>query len=889
MRGGQSRLLFPPHGGTAGLLGEPSKGVLYPTHPKVIKFAAAIQVSKLTWNSNRVQRSRSTSKSLFRLPNDITNVDYSPSRAISQAACMPIYQPNASLPSIELARGGGATEPAEEYMMPGWNRQNDIELSSFQSSSDWISPLGCTWQQPQQKGNKSVPQPQGTLRISMSSSLISNPRSLPSSPCARLQPNRQQSPIRNQLSADGVTPSSRLLSQALPELTVEDGSRHTKHGELPVLCGQERQSSSNACEVMPGSILASVESDDAENGLFAQPAITSIKARPSESALHLDISTPNDLRQGLERRRCASGEGRVSFNDKHLALLSSDDRSRLRQRLQHRTIEARDYDHHDQSSSKEECTAPSQKLPQHKKRKVASNPASHGQQHDMKMSVSSTPSTLRMSVHFDDSTIDPVYALRACSSEDSIRKGESPSGAVDSINASGDHAALSDRILSLSVCRGILPYELASELQKQTRCKLLPPHDQHSYMLNRSSRLGYRPNTAFSSNVSSDNVNHHHENHSDDDDDDDDNDNDNDTAVGSTTSASIPLINANHLLARVGPRAALEFELRFELEILQDIVQASRACLDISLSDQEAHSRGAWAARVHIRLLDLATRYATTTAGSNTSTSSGTVEGRPSDAAVCSKKITRTSVRVSQTALAQLRSLHGTEKDSMAQDPAAYTFVLYPQARTGFENQVQQAVASLFRREEKGKQRMGEGRFVYPTGADGVHYLREPKPTRKFIAGQLSEQYLPIGTIILELRGRCCRSHCNLAPFASRAAQDLLSPCCLDTRSRLTSWARAWHSQLCNLTDRRDRDACKLMPLPIVVVDGAEWLLFFVLEDIAQDLGRQVTEDNATYDGLVSIHPMLLFQGFGVANIVLPVETYTAYSDGLNRQFSRSV
>jgi hypothetical protein len=78
------------------------------------------------------------------------------------------------------------------------------------------------------------------------------------------------------------------------------------------------------------------------------------------------------------------------------------------------------------------------------------------------------------------------------------------------------------------------------------------------------------------------------------------------------------------------------------------------------------------------------------------------------------------------------------------------------------------------------------------------------------------------------------------------------------------------------------------MTLPIVVIDGPEWLLFFVMENEESDLGWPEMDEALTEDGFVSI-TLISSKVYPSLTTELNTETLTSDSDRIYRQLGRSV
>lgn len=724
-------------------------------------------------------------------------------------------QDNVSLPSIELARGTGASHFVREHLIQGASRNRPIEISSFQSSSSWISPLYC-----EPIAKHQGPEPKVHLETASkrtaSSPLISDPSPLSSSPCLRQQ-HRLQLPVpRNQQVPTGIQRSKRVDSN----YSATRGVSHEPDNPGKSVNNHKTASALDSPEGITGNILASVERDDDEHGATTpvQPGRQEITS--DELVLPSTETDPEYSHKRSGGRHGVRGEGRCSFNDKHLQLLSSDDRSQLRRRLNHRTEESR-RSHSDSLTSSRGKASVALAFRTVTRRSTSTLPTGNSRL----ATLPATPQLVSTSVYFDGADIDPGAPSYDAGSVHPRTVDNRP--IYDAAVTHKDFIELLDRIASLSVCRGILPQEIAPILEAQTRFKLLPPLDQHSYMLNRSSRLGFRPNTAF--------------------------------RIGGTSGgctdpvAHVPnspyLTNARHLLTRSGPHAAVDFELRFELEVLQGIVQASGRCLGLALHDPGEFDIGSWASEVHSPLLSLATRYATTAADARPSTSVIS-DNEIQSAEMGINDINRTSVFVSQLAMAQLQSLRESGVHDAVQSSNAYALVMDPLSRTVFERNLRNVIAAAHRRNGKEEETTRARRMPSP----GRDQPLEDSATHtdKLLDHHISERYLPIGAIILRLDHQSCHSQCNItSPDLPSSTNTSKCHGCPSTRSRLASWARLWYARIHHLANRRDKPLRRTFPLPILAVDRAEWLLFFVREDNAKN-GQPVMDDMAVEDSLVS-------------------------------------
>ncbi|KAI1850675.1 hypothetical protein JX266_003957 [Neoarthrinium moseri] len=823
------------------------------------------------------------------------------SSTMAQTASPPC-EPRMSASSIEIGRGTRTARPssAVETRSPGWSWLNPIDISSIPSSTSvWTSSSFARHRAPQQQQQRGESQDMSRVGVATStitsSSLISNPSPLPSSPCLQQQRQRQRQPLQTRVARQGqrrpepraYRPRTATLSS--PMLSVPDDDDDAALGWPQETTGEEANvtppPNGEEAEVMPGRIVTSIEVEpfqEARPREVAQPRRREASGAKQQPMLATATTDPDQAQQDGEHReerpdaslrRRLTGQGRCSFNDKHLDLLSSDDLSHLRRRLRHRQgqseiREPEQVEHGVPSSGLRTASArPYTPPPNYIQQSIETSSVSLSLGNDKQQTLFFTPSlnTHLQPVTFDDADTNTVAALCSWNTADGRcqstvnRQGSSSNEAYTNDTDQNNFTTFMDRILSLSVNRGILPQEMAHELQAETRHRLLSPEDQDSFMLGRSSRLGFRPNTAFRLDVVDDAP---------------------EEAGRHSSGPSSLLINARHLLADSGPQAALMFELRFEFESLQGILRASRQLFGASLDDLGGRGNSSsqytedWAANVHLPLLNLATRYAATSAA-KASRKGKEVEGSRN-------KVGRTSVHVSKSAMMQLLSAStaNQRRGETCKLAGAYACVVASQPHSKFDRKLRDALGEL----DYGCHKTTEHR----RRVDGAHHRRagiNHSSTNPTIGG-VPIRRLPIGAVFLELQPGRCHPQC-LRSSGPSSPSSPASRCCLDARARLAFWASAWYGRLsefaCLQRQHHDDDAAaaaqllgtspsgtgatsrgtlpktlasRLIPLPMVAMDGVNWYLLFVVPDGSSQLAGDTSDELTKSRGVKLTQPM---------------------------------
>ncbi|KAM0806649.1 hypothetical protein AB5N19_06986 [Seiridium cardinale] len=691
------------------------------------------------------------------------------------------YRADEMMPSIE--HDSGSNSVMLTHACRGKSRQDAIDISSIPSSTSQQSASFATAQQSQQAPDARVSRSRHATFTWNSSSLTPGSYLIASSPCVRHRHRHRLRTLR-QPAVSAVAPvPARSLST--PSSIVRQMKEPFQHRRRITSEEGPRAATFTIREAVSCNILNSTESD------MPVTATDSVSSRQREARLD-ELVLPSIETVDYDTHHSTSehqmtGVGRCSFNNKHLELLSSDDRSRLRHRLRARQGE--------RSSSLlgRVSTEHTRQLQTQHVSQRNSLVASFSDEIEQNLGDRSIGSN----VHRTAAVSRPIH--------DRFK-------------------AFIDRVQSLSVCKGIFPEELGPELQAETGLRLLHPNDQHGFMLERPSRLGFRPNTAFRADF-----------------------------LG--TDGQFPdatLLTVRDSPAHPGPQAALKTELSWEFEALKDLVRASRQCSDVSSDDCGGGPSNSWASKVYTPLLDLATRYAFTSTTSCATPESGT-DGDVDSAG----NIVRTSVRVSQTAMAQMRSR------PVSGGSQAYAFVVTPRPHDELDS----------------KLRLNSSKFAH-VESDRLSRRPDHNVRSDEHDAMVSSAHHPIGAIFLELRRRCRHSQCgaSVLPDLSLSLPSLPSRTC----TRLAGWVDAWRAHICQIVDHDEHrnvtsampygsrqaqpqvvpngphhaHACKMAPLPVVAMDGADWYLLFIEKDCSLQQDQQPVRIGST-DSIVEAYKLL--------------------------------
>ncbi|KAK6062725.1 hypothetical protein SCUP515_13086 [Seiridium cupressi] len=665
------------------------------------------------------------------------------------------------MPSIE--DDSGSNSVVLTYACRGKSRQDPIGISSIPSSTSEQSASFATAQQSQQAQDARVSRSRHATFTWNSSSLTSGSKLIASSPCIRHR-HRQRLRTLRQPAVSAVT-SVPARSLSTPSSVVRQMNEPFQQRRRITSEEGPRVATFTSAEAVSCNILNSTESD------MPVTATDSVSSRQREARLDElvlpSIETVDYDTYHPTSEHQMTGVGRCSFNNKHLELLSSDDRSRLRRRLRARQGE-----------------------------RSSSHPGRVSTEHTRQLQTQHVSQRNSLVASFSDE-IEQNLGDRGIGSN--VHRTAAVSRPIHE-----RFKAFIDRVQSLSVCKGIFPEELGPKLQAETGLRLLHPNDQHGFMLERPSRLGFRPNTAFRAEFLG--------------------------ADGQFPDAR--LLTVRDSPAHPGPQAALKTELYWEFEALKDLVRASRQCSDVSSDDCGGGPSNSWASKVYTPLLDLATRYATTTSTTSCATPESGTDGDVESAG----NIVRTSVRVSQTAMAQMHSR------PVSGGSQAYAFVVTPRPHDELDSKLR------FRSNE------------HDAIVNSAHH--------------------PIGAIFLELRRRCRHSQCGAAalPGLSLTLPFLPPRIC----TRLAGWVDAWRAHICQIVDHDEHrkvtsvmpcgsrqakpqvmpndphhvHACKTAPLPVVAMDGADWYLLFIGKDCSLEQDQQPVHIGST-DSVVEAYKLL--------------------------------
>ncbi|KAK9424912.1 hypothetical protein SUNI508_13365 [Seiridium unicorne] len=699
-----------------------------------------------------------------------------PYRSISRP-----YRADEMMPSIEDDSGSNSVMLTPACRVK--SHQDPIDINSIPSSTSEQSASFATAQQTQQAQDARISRSRHATFTWNSSSLTPGSNLIASSPCIR---HRQRLRTLRQPAVSAVT-SVPARSLSTPSSIVRQMNEPFQQRRRITSEEGPRAATFTSAEAVSCNILNSTESD------MPVTATDSVSSRQREARLD-ELVLPSIETVDYDTHHSTSehqmtGVGRCSFNNKHLELLSSDDRSRLRHRLRARQGE-----------------------------RSSSHPGRVSTEHTRQFQSQHVSRRNSLVASFSDE-IEQTLSDRGI--ESNVHRATAVSSPIHD-----RFKAFIDRVQSLSVCKGIFPEELGPELQAETGLRLLHPNDQHGFMLERSSRLGFRPNTAFRADFLG--------------------------ADGQFPDAT--LLTVRDSPTHPGPQAALKTELSWEFEALKDLVQASRQCSDVSSNDCGGGPSNSWASKVYTPLLDLATRYATTTSTTSCATPESGTDGDVDSAG----NIVRTSVRVSQTAMAQMHSR------PVSGGSQAYAFVVTPRPHDELDS----------------KLRLRSSKFAHEVESDHLSRRLDHNMRSDEHDAIVSSAHHPIGAIFLELRRRCRHSQCGAAalPDLSLTLPSLPPRTC----TRLAGWVDAWRAHICQIVDHDEHrkvtsampcgsrqakprvmpndphhvHACKTAPLPVVAMDEADWYLLFIEKDCGLKQDQQPVRIGST-DSIVEAYKLL--------------------------------